>query len=206
MQDPRFKAEVEKLTERPLAREHRALSVLQVLLEDVTPEGIAQKVKKPLKGLKLVAYYGCLMTRPGRSMRFDDEEHPESMDRLLQAAGAEMLPFPLKVECCGGSFGIPRADVVARLAGRILSLARSVGADAVAAACPLCQMNLDMRQGQIKKAAGGLKLDLPVFYYTQLLGFALGLGDSRLLMDKLAVDPKPALSKIGRTSAQEVTA
>jgi heterodisulfide reductase subunit B len=207
MRDPGFKEAVDKLTLRPLAREHRALSVLQVILEEVTPEGLARKIKKPLRGLKLATYYGCLMTRPGRFMHFDDEENPTSMDRLLEAAGAEVLPFPFKTECCGGSFGIPRGDVVARLGGRILGLARRTGADALVAACPLCQMNLDMRQGQILKAAKeNPEARLPVFYYTQLLGLALDLPESRLLWDKLTTDPTPALRKIGQTATEEVPA
>ncbi|MCL1915879.1 MAG: CoB--CoM heterodisulfide reductase iron-sulfur subunit B family protein [Desulfovibrionaceae bacterium] len=195
MRDPGFRKEVDRLTMRPLARKHRAFSVLQLIYEEVTPEGLALKIKKPLHGLKLAAYYGCLLTRPGRSMRFDDEENPVSMDRLLEAAGAGMLPFPLKVECCGGSFGIPRGDVVARLSGRILELACSMGADALVVACPLCQMNLDLRQKQIRSAVR-LNFHLPVFYYTQLLGLALGLPEDQILLDKLVTDPKPALAKI----------
>ncbi len=136
MRDPHFREAVDKLTLRPLTREHSVSSVLQVLLEEITPEEIAKRVKKPLKGLKIVPYYGCLMTRPGRSMHFDDEENPTSLDRIMQAAGATVLPFPFKVECCGGAFGIPRNDVVARLGGRIMEMAALSGADAVVAACP----------------------------------------------------------------------
>ncbi|MDR2050391.1 MAG: CoB--CoM heterodisulfide reductase iron-sulfur subunit B family protein [Deltaproteobacteria bacterium] len=205
MQDQHFREKVDKLTLRPLRRNHRVLSVLQVILEDVTPAGLANMVRKPLTNLKLVAYYGCLLTRPGRSMRFDDEENPTSIDRLLEAVGATMLPFPFKMECCGGSFGIPRGDVVARLGGRILSLAASTGADAVVVACPLCQMNLDTRQRQIN-AAGGTNIRLPVFYYTQLLGLALGLEEEKLCFDQLEVDPGPVLSRIGQAAAEEATA
>lgn len=204
-ESPAFKAAVDALTERPLTRRPKVGSVLEAIYADVTPEGLAKLVKKPLSGLKLVAYYGCLMTRPARSMHFDDEENPVSLDRLMEAAGATMLPFPLKTECCGGSFGIPRNDVTARLGGRILELAREAGADAVVVACPLCQMNLDLRQGQIN-SANGWNLDLPVFYFTQLLGLALGLPDSALEMNKLVVDVKPALDKIGWEAPAEKAA
>lgn len=196
-ESPAFKAAVDALTLRPLTRHHKVGSVLQAILEEITPDGLAKVVKKPLSGLKLVAYYGCLMTRPGRSMHFDDEENPTSLDRLMTAAGATMLPFPLKTECCGGSFGIPRNDVTARLAGRIMELAEEAGADAVVVACPLCQMNLDLRQRQIN-SANRLHLNMPVFYFTQLLGLALGLPDSALELGKLVVDVKPALAKIGQ--------
>lgn len=204
-ESPVFKASVDALTERPLAKDHKVSSVLQVVLEDVTAEEVAKLVKKPLKGLKLVAYYGCLMTRPARSMHFDDEENPTSLDRLMEAAGATMLPFPLKTECCGGSFGIPRNDVTASLAGRIMEMAQEAGADAVVVACPLCQMNLDLRQGQIN-SANNLKLNMPVFYFTQLLGVAMGLPESSLEMNKLVVDVKPALAKIGSESKEEAGA
>lgn len=201
MKDPAFKASVDELTERPLQKEHTVKSVLQVIYEDVTPEGLAAKVKRPLTGLKLAPYYGCLMTRPGKSMHFDDEENPVSIDRLMEALGAEIVPFPLKVDCCGASFGIPRADVVAQLSGRILESADSFGADAMVAACPLCQMNLDMRQGQVN-SRNKLSLNLPVFYYTQLIGLALGLEEKALALDKLIVNPAPALAKIGTESAK----
>ena len=195
LSEPGFKEKVDYLTQTPLTMEHKVSSVLQVIYENVTPEDIAKKIKKPLKGLKLITYYGCLMTRPGRSMHFDDEENPISMDRIMEAAGAEVLPFPLKAECCGASFGIPRADVVAKLSGRILKLAASLGADAIVAACPLCQMNLDLRQGQAN-SANKTDVKLPVFYYTQLLGLALGVDASALEFGKLVVDPKPVLKKL----------
>ena len=196
-ESPAFKASVDALTQRPLTKRPKLSSVLQAILEDVTPETIAKMTKKPLKGLKLVAYYGCLMTRPARSMHFDDEENPTSLDRIMEAAGATMLPFPLKIECCGGSFGIPRNDVTARLGGRIMEAALEAGADAVVVACPLCQMNLDLRQRQIN-SANGLNLDMPVFYFTQLLGLAFDLPAKSLELGKLVVDVKPALDKIGK--------
>ena len=199
MRDGKFKEEVDALTGRPLEHPHSISSVLQVITEEITPEVIAGRIRNPLRGLKVVAYYGCLMTRPGRSMKFDHEENPTSIDRLMQACGAEVLPFPLKTECCGASLAIPRADVVARLAGRILDLAGSVGADAVVVGCPLCQMNLDLRQGQINSACNK-NFKLPVFYYTQLLGLALGLEPSKLGLNKLVVDPAIALAKIGRAA------
>lgn len=205
MHDPRFREAVEKLTRRPLRQEHRVTSVLQVLMEEVTTEAIAERIKKPLKGLKLAAYYGCLMTRPGRSMKFDDEENPTSLDRVMEAAGAAMMPFPFKVECCGGAFGIPRNDVTARLGGRIMSLAKETGADAVVVACPLCQMNLDMRQNQIC-SKNNLNVNMPVFYYTQLLGLALGIEESKLCFEKLITDPKPVLAKIGKSVPDEAPA
>lgn len=205
MHDPDFAAKVDHLTQRPLTREHSVKSVLQVIYEDVGPEELKKKIVAPLKGLKLVAYYGCLMTKPGRSMHFDDEENPVSMDVLMEACGASMLPFPLKVECCGASMGIPRNDVVARLSGRILQLADSLGADAIVVACPLCQMNLDMRQVQAN-AYYKTELNIPVFYYTQLMGLALGLPEKKLGLNKLIVSPEAVLEKLSGKDADTTEA
>lgn len=197
MHEPGFADRVNELTKRPLTKEHSVKSVLQVIMEHVTPEGIAKKVKKPLTGLKVVPYYGCLMNRPGKVMEFDDDENPMSLDRIMTALGAEVLDFPFKQECCGASGGVADNTVTGHLSGRILQMADSIGADAIVVACPLCQMNLDMRQGQAN-AQGKTKINLPVFYYTQLMGLAFGLDKSDLALNKLIVDPTPALNKIGK--------
>ena len=197
LEDPLFRARVEALTERPLRTKHTVRSVLQVIVEDLGLEAVKERVVRPLKGLKVVPYYGCLMNRPAEAMRFDDPENPTAMDRLLEALGAEVLPFPLKVDCCGASYGIPRKDVIVRLSGRILSLAKELGADAVVAACPLCQMNLDLRQSQINA-----DLNLPVPYYTQLMGWSLGLDEKTLGFDKVAVPLAPAFTAMQGRAAE----
>ena len=194
LEDPLFRARVEALTERPLQTRHTVRSVLQVIVEDLGLDAVKDKVKRPLKGMKVVPYYGCLMTRPGADMQFDDPENPTAMDKLLESLGAEVLPFPLKTDCCGASYGIPRKDVIVKLSGRILSLAKELGADAVVAACPLCQMNLDLRQGQVNRAMG-TSYNIPVPYFTQLMGVALNIADAEIGFGQLNVDPRPVLSK-----------
>ncbi len=191
LEDPLFCARVEALTQRPLKTAHSIKSVLQVIVEDIGLDAVKARVRRPLKGMKLVPYYGCLMTRPAESMRFDSAENPTSLDRLLEALGAEVLPFPLKVDCCGASYGIPARDVVPRLSGRILGLAAELGADAVVVACPLCQMNLDLRQSQIN-SANSMRLSLPIPYFTQLMGYAFGLADADIAFNKLVVNVEPA--------------
>lgn len=200
MKDPLFMARVEALTERPLKQEHSVKSVLQVLVEDIGLDAIKSRVRRPLKGMKVVPYYGCLMTRPAETMRFDDPENPTSLDRLLEALGAEVLPFPLKVDCCGASFAIPARNVVPRLTGRILDMATELGADAVVVACPLCQMNLDLRQGQIN-FKNSTHYKIPVPYFTQLMGYAFGLDDHDIAFNKLAVSVKPAFECMSRRAA-----
>ena len=195
MEDPGFMAKVNKLLDRPFQGGVQVKSVLQVIFEDIGPARLKAMVKKPLSGLRLAPYYGCIMNRPPDVMQFDDPENPISIDKLMEALGAEVAPFPLKVECCGASFGVARKDVVTHLSGKLLQMAETVEAQAFVTACPLCQMNLDLRQGQINDALHET-FKIPVFYYTQLLGYALGLDRAELGFEKLCVDPRLALGKI----------
>ena len=200
MHNASFQQAVNDLLDSPCHNTVETKSVLQVLVEDLGTERIKEAVTKPLKGLKVAAYYGCLMNRPPDVMDFDDPENPKALDSILEALGADVLNFPLKVECCGGSFGVARKDIVIRLSGKLLDLARDIGVDALVTACPLCQMNLDLRQAQIN-AALKESFDIPVFYYTQLMGLALGMSPETVLMNKLVVKPWKALSRIKEPEA-----
>jgi heterodisulfide reductase subunit B len=201
MGDEGFMGRVNSLLDEPVGNTVRVKSVLQALIEDVGPEKLAERVVRPLSGLRVAPYYGCIMNRPPEVMEFDDHENPVAMDRLMEAIGAEVAPFPLKVECCGASFGVARKDVVARLSGKLLDLAEANQAMAMVTACPLCQMNLDLRQGQIN-AATKSRHEMPVFYYTQLIGLALGLDESSLGLNKLCVNPGLALREAERKTAE----
>ena len=189
-----FKAKVNKLLDDPYGGDVNAISVLQALVETVGLDTIKSAVRTPLKGLKVACYYGCIMNRPPELMAFDDCENPMAMDNILTAMGAEVVPFPLKVECCGASYGIPRPDMVAKLSGKLLEAAAGLGADMIAVACPLCQMNLDLRQGQVNRAMG-TNYRTPVPYFTQLMGVALNIADAEIGFGQLNVDPRPVLSK-----------
>ena len=201
MEDPEFKSKVDELLDEPTPELPETYSVLQVIVEKLSMKDISSKVKKPLKGLKVACYYGCLMVRPPKVMKFDDFENPMSLDNILVALGAEVIKFPLKTECCGASIGIVDKNMTATLTGRILERAKQFGANCVVTACPLCQMNLDLRQFQAEQAMEQ-KFDLPVFYYTQLLGLALGLDDSALMMNKLVVSPKALLKSLDSQAAE----
>jgi heterodisulfide reductase subunit B len=189
---PSFRTGVERLLDRPAPLHADAVSLLQVLTEDVGVEAIAAAVKTPLSGLRVAPYYGCIMNRPPGLMRFDDPENPTALDRLLTACGAEVVDFPFKTECCGAAFGMPRLSTMQRLSARILGMVRDCGADAIVVACPLCQMNLDLRRGQVNSAADE-QFTQPAPYFTQLLGLALGLPEAGLGLDKLVVPLGPAL-------------
>ncbi len=146
---------------------YRIRHILDIIYHDVGTERIKEKVTTPLEGLRVVGYYGCYLVRPPKLIGFDDPENPQLMDRLLEAAGAEVLDWDGKVDCCGGSLSLSEKGIAVKLVAHIAEAAQAVGADALVTACPLCQLNLETRQGREKP--------LPVFYFTELLGLALGL-------------------------------
>jgi heterodisulfide reductase subunit B len=192
---PDFRCEVERVVGRTIRADLPIKSVLQVVVEDMGLERLASLPVSPLKGLRVVPYYGCIMVRPPQIMQFDDPENPMALDTLLAGLGAEVLPFALKTDCCGASLATTRRDVVTRLSGRILDAAAAAGADAIVAACPMCQMNLDMRQAQINRANRSAH-HIPVFYYSQLAGLAAGRGEASTMMDKLCVSPHALLASL----------
>ena len=140
------------------------------------------KVTKPLKNLKVASYYGCLLVRPPKIAQFDDVENPMSMDRLMEAAGATPVKWSHKTECCGNAYIMVDKDMTLNLVRNILNAAVSAGADVVAAACPLCHMNLVMRQPYMMQKYG-LKSEIPIVYFSQLLGTALNADEQDLGID-----------------------
>ena len=203
MQNPEFKAGVDALLDAPTpvnaeggADLMETYSVLQAIVENVGVDKIAERVVNPLEGIKVVTYYGCLLSRPVHVAKFDDPENPVSLDNIMKALGAEVLPFALKTECCGAAMGIPDVNIPGSLSGRILDTAKAVGAEAVITACPLCHMNLDLRQRQAARISKKEFFGLPVFYYTQMIAYAFGLSKETMLLDKLAVNPNPLLDEV----------
>ena len=192
----------EEITKKPYGGEVDVHHVLDVLANRYGPDEIAKKIQRPLTGLKVACYYGCLLTRPPEIVAFDDPEHPTCMEELVEAAGGEPVDWPFKTECCGAGLSMTNVDVVCRLSHKLLSMAHRAGADCIAVACPLCQVNLDLRQEDAKKARGDLP-DMPALYITQLLGLALGRGPKELGLGALSVSADSLLSKF---TGQAVTA
>lgn len=170
--------------------------LLGVLYEDYGCDMIAAQVLYPLSQLKVVTYYGCLIVRPAQVTQFDDPNDPHIMRDLLTAAGAQVMPWSDATECCGGSLSLSRSDIVYRLVEHLVERAREAGADAIVTACPLCQVNLEMRQGKGRRGGQDSK-DTPVFYFTELLGLAFGLKEARAWWGKHLIDPRPLLSSAG---------
>ncbi|MDO8567295.1 MAG: CoB--CoM heterodisulfide reductase iron-sulfur subunit B family protein [Dehalococcoidales bacterium] len=152
---------------------HNIRYLVDFFWEDVGEKAIGEKVTKPLSGLNVVCYYGCLSTRPPKVTDAGRPEDPQHMDKLMKALGATVKSWSFKTECCGGDLGFIRPEVAFKLSARLLDMAAEAGADAIVTGCPLCQANLDMRQPDISKMTGK-KYAFPVFYFTELMGLAFG--------------------------------
>ena len=181
-----FKQEVNDLLDEPYECGVFAKSALQVIYEDVGLDVVAAKVTHALPGLKIAPYYGCILNRPPEIAQFDDPENPVSMDNILAAAGVEVCDFAFKMECCGAAFGVPKKNMVNQLSYKVLSMAIDAGANCIAVACPLCQQNLDLRQEQVNSATGS-SFDIPILYFSQIMGLAYGYSPEDLALDKLIV-------------------
>jgi heterodisulfide reductase subunit B2 len=161
---------------------------LEVLVEDVGLEKIRAAVKSPLNGLRVAPYYGCQIVRPYGIK--DDPDDPMMMDHLLEALGATPTYYPMKVMCCGGSLMGTREEVAMRLCRNLLLCAQQDKADCIAVACPLCQMNLDAYQGAINRKYG-TQFNIPIVYFTQLVGLAFGLTADALGLQRCIVSATP---------------
>ena len=166
--------------------------LLSVVLERAGLAKIEARVEKPLEGLKVACYYGCLMTRPPKVTEAEPREYPMAMDALLPTLGAEPVDWASKTECCGNSLTLTQPSVGEDMMRKILQDASDSGADAIVAMCPLCHTNLDVRQRGL-----GLRQERPVLYATQLMALAFGLGPKATMLDKHSVDPRPLLEKKG---------
>ena len=171
----------------------RVRHLVDVLVNDITPEVIASKVQRGLNGLKVAPYYGCQLVRP--DCGFDDPEFPQSLDRLVECLGAEAIPFPLKNRCCGGALIIPEEDLALGLLRKLLDNALENGAQCIVTPCPLCQTNLDAYQSRVNSKFK-THYNLPVLFITQLIGLALGITPISLGLNTNIVSPSGVLDHI----------
>jgi heterodisulfide reductase subunit B len=186
--DGRHKAAIDSSIGYEYQDQVHVSTLSEAILNHVGVEDVAEKVRRPLTNLKLVSYYGCLLTRPPQVTEVEHPENPTDIDELMGALGAEVVDWSYKTSCCGAAHSLTRPDIVLKLSGDLISHARAAGADAIAVACPLCHMNLDARQIQMK-----LDEPMPVLYFTQLMALALGLPEKTAVLQKNMVDPRPLL-------------
>ena len=175
-------------------------NLVTTITDRVGYEAAAKPVVKPLQGLKVACYYGCLLTRPPDVTGEEHYEHPMNMDRLMEVLGAESVDWSYKTDCCGGSLSLSTLDIALDLSHKILNNAIECGADLIVTACPLCHANLDLRQKQINEEFGGT-FDIPIVYFTQMMGVAYGLDAKTLGMHKHFTDAIGLLKEKGLLAA-----
>jgi heterodisulfide reductase subunit B len=158
---------------------------------------IKEKLKKPLGGLKTVCYYGCVVARPPKiTNRLADYENPANMDWLLKELGAKPYPWSYKTDCCGAGFTVSRPDIIDTLVQKLYDRALEAGAECFVVSCQMCQANLDIPQERISRKTGK-NYSLPVLYFTELIGLALGHPDVKIWFNRHFVNPVPLLQKRG---------
>ncbi len=188
-EDEAWREKMERILNFRYEGKARSRHLLEVLSNDLDEDELEEKVTKPLKGLKVASYYGCVLVRPPELTGWDDPEHPMTMDRLMALLGAEIVDWSYKVDCCGASMTLSRGDIVAELSTKIAEGAVEAGADCMVSACGMCEINLDTRQTAKEK--------VPVFYFTELMALAMGLPKVEKWLGKHTVDPRPLLRERG---------
>ena len=166
----------------------RVSSLGETIFRRIGTQQVTAKVKHRLAGLRVVCYYGCLLTRPPQVTEAAHPENPTELDALMAAMGAQVIDWSYKTSCCGAAHSLTRPDIVLDLSSKLIAHARQAGAEAIVVACPLCHTNLDARQFQMK-----LEEPMPVLYFTQLMALALGLPEKSAALSKNLVDPRPLL-------------
>jgi len=174
----------------------KVIHFIDILADELTFPVLKERVKKPLRDLKIAPFYDCLTFRPPKEMNYDDPENPRIFSNYLTALGATPVDFPYRSECCGAHLAVSDRDASLECSYKILKSAYEAGAEAMLTACPLCHYNLDSRQMEMVEKFPGFK-PLPVFYLTQPLGVALELSNELLGFDKNKISPLPLLKEKG---------
>jgi heterodisulfide reductase subunit B len=165
------------------------LALMDVMLNRIGLEKVQEKLKRPLKGLKAACYYGCALVRHPKVTQLDDPENPQYLDRLIKSLGAEPVEWSYKIDCCGADLALTYGDIVKKLVGKIVAMAKEAGAQCIVTSCGLCQANLEMRQ----------EIGLPIFYFTELMGVAFEIENRDKWWSKHMISPKGLLKELGLT-------
>ncbi len=184
-----IREKVEELIGEQYRAEIKIRHLINVIIHDYGTANLIRKVKKPLKGMRAAPYYGCLLTRPANICKVEDPENPRELENIIQAIGGDYIEYPSKTKCCGGALLMGKEEMANQLAKNLLDEAKKLGANCFIAACPLCHTMLDAQQAKIE-AVFKTKFNLPVLYFTQAIGLALGLDMREIGLDKHFVSLK----------------
>jgi heterodisulfide reductase subunit B len=180
--DAALRAEIASIVEADLDSVPRVYNLIQAI-ERIGLENVKKAVTRPLADLKPACYYGCLLVRPPDVAEFDDCEQPRSMEAIVSALGAKPVDWGARTECCGAGMTMASPETVLALSAAILGNAAAHGANCLVVACPMCHVNLDMKQSEVEKAAG-VRYGLPVYYLSDLVGMALGRSEKEVGADR----------------------
>jgi heterodisulfide reductase subunit B len=169
------------------------LHLLDLIANKLGRETIERHIVRPLQGLRIACYYGCQLTRP--FCEVDDPEFPVLLDRLMEWIGATPVDYGVKTKCCGGMLMTTQPEVGLEMSGKLLRLARNADAECICTICPLCQINLEAYQGKISSRMQE-DCHLPILYFTQILGAALGLGIEELALREALTPVEKVLRKV----------
>lgn len=197
-EDARLKAKVNSILNNlklSYTGESKVRHYIDILVNDVGLEKISEKIKVPLKGLKVAPYYGCLLIRPPEIVNFDDPEHPSSIDRIVETLGATNVNYTDKTRCCGASLIVTKEKIAMEMTKDLLSSAKEAGADCIITACPMCHFNLDAMQKEIESRFN-IPINIPILYITQIIGMSLGLEPDKLGLNKNCISPMRLLEII----------
>ncbi|MEN6627791.1 MAG: CoB--CoM heterodisulfide reductase iron-sulfur subunit B family protein [Candidatus Sumerlaeia bacterium] len=178
--------EMSEIVELPVSGRTSVLNLIQVFQKvglDAIRVAIKPDSAERVGGYKAACYYGCLLTRPPKLLQFDDPEQPGSMEEILGAIGVTTVDWNFKTECCGAGMTMANEETVLDLGHKILANAAAHGANCVVVACPMCHVNLDMKQAAVE-ARHGVRLDMPIYYLSDLVGLALGIEPRALGIDR----------------------
>jgi len=170
--------------------------LLDVIIYDIGLDVIEKNVVRPLTGLRIAPYLGCMVPRPDYDHRWSDHEYPVELDLLLKALGAEVIDYPLKTECCGGHMTQISPETAFEMIRRLIATADEREADAMVTVCPMCQLNIDGYQGETNRFFG-TKYHMPILFFTQLMGLAFGIEPKELGFGLELVSAKNVLDAIG---------
>jgi heterodisulfide reductase subunit B len=189
--DPEMLERINWFTEEEYRGDVHVAHFLELLRDDLGWEALAERVVRPLTGLRVAPYYGCLLLRPYEEIGLDDPEDPTILHDLVRALGAEPVDFPYNIECCGSYLTVKEPQVSEMLSKDVVASVQAHGAQAIITACPLCQFNLDYPQRETE--VGGTGNEIPILYFTQLVAVALGLPEEDWGAEGHYLDPRSLL-------------
>ncbi|MDQ7826525.1 MAG: CoB--CoM heterodisulfide reductase iron-sulfur subunit B family protein [Candidatus Eremiobacteraeota bacterium] len=194
-EDPAFREKIENVIEDKIAQ----IEVRHPLeiMRDMPPEKIRNEVKKPLKGLKFIPYYGCNFLRPSKVLKADNPENPTLMEGIIEALGGEALPFPLKARCCGGALLMADKPLSLKMTTKLWEEAQKLKPDAIVVLCPQCSMTLETLADEIES----VKEKIPVIYFTQLIGLAFGIDPEELGLSKNLISTEALVEHVEKIKA-----